>query len=42
MNTDRKNKEMKFVAVYIIIRNMTREINFVLLGKKKKTWPMRF
>lgn len=36
MNTDRKNKEMKFVAMYIIIRNVTREINFALLGGKKK------
>lgn len=30
MNTDRKNKELTFV--YIIIRNVTGEINFALLG----------
>ena len=30
MNTDRKNKES--MLVYIIIRNVTREIHFALLG----------
>lgn len=32
MNTDRKNKEKTLVTVHIIIRNVTGEINFALLG----------
>lgn len=32
MNTDRKSKEMTFATVHIVIRNVTGEINFALLG----------
>lgn len=32
MDTDKMNKEMKFVTLHVIMRNMTEEINLALLG----------